>query len=143
MIAFPTARIPVHLPVLALLVAAMGALAQNASAQAVRTEPNVRSGPILARATAENPEVVRHLTGLAKIESDLQPGLPFLKDGLARPEGSHFGHARAETYPEIRDGLVAAGVTDFETLLVASEARGDERTVMAPYTGAIAALMQA
>lgn len=98
---------------------------------------------VLAETTATNPETVRLLAGLGKIESDLQLGMLFMQDGLTNPEGSHFTHPRAETVPEIKDGLAAAGVEDFEPLLVALEGGGDAAAVTANYQAVIAALMQA
>lgn len=115
----------------------------SVSAQAVRLQALWVPGPTLAEAPASNPEIVRLLSGLAKIESDLQLGLLFLKDGLTNPEGSHFTHPRAETFPEIKDGLAAAGVADLEPLLVALETGGSEEAVLAAYADATAALMQA
>lgn len=141
---FPwTTRCQVSCVALGVLSAALFALAPSADAQAFRVEIPVPTGPILAEATAGNPETVRLLTGLAKIESDLQLGLLFLKDGLVDPEGSHFTHPRIETLPALRDGLAAAGVADIEPFLVALEAGGDEDAVMSAFTAATGALMKA
>ena len=98
---------------------------------------------VLAETTATNPETVRLLAGLGKIESDLQLGMLFMQDGLTNPEGSHFTHPRAETVPEIKDGLAAAGVEDFEPLLVTLESGGDAAAVTANYQAVITALIHA
>jgi hypothetical protein len=117
--------------------------AGDGQAQVYRAELTQPVGPTLAQATLGSPETVRLLTGLAKIESDLQLGLLFLKDGLTNPEGSHFTHPMAETYPGIKDGLAAAGAADFAAQLVALEGGGSEETVMAAYSAAVLGLMQA
>lgn len=119
------------------------ASASVAAAQGFRVDTLHQPGPILAEATASSPETVHLLTALAKIESDLQLGLLFLADGLVHPEGSHFTHPRAETYPGIKDSLAAAGVADFEPLLLALEAGGEKDAVIASYTAAVGALMGA
>ena len=114
------------------------------SAQAFRSEMLGPSMLVKVQASAStNPETVRLLTGLAKIESDLQLGMLSLQDGLPHPEGSHFTHPRAETWPEIRDGLAKAGVADFEAQLQALEAGGGKDAVLSAYKDAIKALMQA
>ena len=114
-----------------------------ASAQAFRSDGLAVPGPIRVQATAEAVDTVALLAGLAKIESDLQLGLLFVVDGLTNPEGSHFTHPLAETFPAIRDGLAAAGVPDLEPLLSALEAGGDKDAVMAAYKAATAGLMEA
>ncbi len=138
-----------HLPAKRSGIAALACLlvlsSTAVSAQAFRMESlgSARPGPVLVQAAPENAETVRLLSGLAKIESDLQLGLLFLADGLQNPEGSHFFHPRRETYPGLRDGLIAAGIEDFEPLLVALEAGGDKAAVMQSYTAVIGSLMQA
>lgn len=128
---------------LCLLSIGLFAAVSPAHTQVFRVHLQQPQGPILAEATATSPETVRLLTGLAKIESDLQLGLLFFADGLSNPEGSHFTHPMAETYPGIKDGLAAAGVADFSAQLVALEGGGSKEAVMAAYTAATAALMQA
>lgn len=127
----------------AILVASGLALAPAVSAQAFRTELLGQPTLVRVQAQAANPETVRLLSGLAKIESDLQLGMLFLMDGLTNPEGSHFTHPRAETWPEIKDALLAAGVADFEALLQKLEAGGEQEAVVDAYTEVIAALMHA
>ena len=118
------------------------ALAQAFRAEALQT-PAVAAGPLLVEGTKPSGEVIALLSGLAKIESDLQLGMLFLADGLTNPEGSHFGHPRAETYPALKDALARAGIVDFEAQLVTLEAGGDSATVTTAYTEAIAAIMGA
>lgn len=125
------------------IVSLVSLAAGSVQAQAFRSEGLALPGPVLVEGTAEGPELVALLAGLAKIESDLQLGLLFMVDGLSSPEGSHFSHPLAETYPAIKDGLAAAGVKDLEPLLAALEAGGDKDTVMAAYKAATAGLMEA
>lgn len=117
--------------------------ASSATAQGFRVETLGQPGPILAQAAATSDETVRLLTGLAKIQSDLMLGLLFLQDGMTSSEGSHFSHPRAETYPALKDGLIAAGVADLEPLLATLEAGGDKATVLSAYAEANAAVMLA
>jgi hypothetical protein len=117
--------------------------ATTATAQGFRVEVLGKPGPILAQATAPSEETVRLLTGLAKIQSDLMLGLLFLQDGMVSAEGSHFSHPRAETYPGLKDGLIAVGIADFEPQLIALEAGGSKETVLAAYAAANGAVMQA
>ena len=49
------------------------------------------------------------------------------QDGLTHPEGSHFARPRATVWPEIRDGLAAAGIADIEPLLLTLERRAQSR----------------
>jgi len=137
-------RVPMSVVPLGLICAALVILPPAAEAQALRAESiGQPSGPNVVRAPAESHETVRLLTGLAKIESDLKLGMLILKDGMKSPEGAIFTQPRAETYPEIRDGLAAVGVTDFEPLLIALEAAGDRKTAMLAYSAAIRAVMLA
>lgn len=101
--------------------------------------------PLLSPAQAETAvsDKVGLLTGLAKIESDLKLGMLFLKDGLTATDGSHFTHPRAETWPFIKDGLAAAGIADFENLLVTLEAGGDKATVVAALKAVLGAVGEA
>ncbi|OYX26468.1 MAG: hypothetical protein B7Z10_03180 [Rhodobacterales bacterium 32-66-7] len=119
------------------------ALAGPASAQMLHTEALVPPGPDLVEGEVRNLDTVLLLTGLAKIESDLQLGLLFLSDGLTSAEGSHFSRPRAETLPAIRDSLIKAGVADLEPLLLALEAAADSAAVDAAYKDAVGAIMMA
>ena len=119
------------------------ALTSPVSAQVVRSVIPVQPVVILAEASATNPETVRLLTALGKVESDLQLGMLFMQDGLTNPEGSHFTHPRNETIPGIKDGLAAAGVADIEPLLVTLEGGGDAATVTTNYQAVITALAMA
>lgn len=129
------------------IAAMLSVLCSAAGAQAFRAEIMVHSGQarglVLVEGTESNPEIIPLLTGLAKMESDLQLGMLFLQDGLSNPEGSHFTHPRVETYPNIKDGLIKAGIADFEAQLIALEAGGDRATVTAAYTEALTAIMGA
>lgn len=118
-------------------------LANGAYAQAFRSDVLAIPGVVSVEAQASNPETVRLLTGLAKIESDLQLGMLFLRDGMTSLEGSHFTDPRKETLPEIKEGLSAAGVEDFQRLLLELEAGGDKQTVTKSYGEVIAAVMMA
>ena len=127
-----------------LLAAALAlSVAGSVHAQAFRSDALAVPGVTLIEGTAQSAEIVTLLAGLAKIESDLQLGLLFMVDGLTNPEGSHFTHPLAETYPAIKDGLAAAGVADLQPLLAALEAGGDQETVMAAHKAATAGLMEA
>ncbi len=143
----PTTFHRLSLPPALVLATALALTGADTSAQAFRADlplhPGTLAGPVLVEGEVSNPEVVPLLTGLAKIESDLQLGMLFLADGLTNPSGSHFTHPRAETYPMIKDGLAKAGIADFEAQLVALEAGGDSATVTAAYTAAVAAIMGA
>jgi hypothetical protein len=118
-------------------------LAPGGHAQIDRPKAVIEPALILAEASATNPETVRLLAALGKIESDLQLGMLFMQDGLTASEGSHFAHPRVETFPGIKDGLAAAGVADIEPLLAALEAGGDAATVTANYQAVITAIMMA
>ena len=131
-------------PTLRLAIAALlAATGTTAGAFVFHPAQPVLQAPGLVEIKVEAGDVVGLLSGLAKIESDLQLGMLFMTDGLTNPEGSHFTHPRAETYPEIKDALIAAGIADFEPQLIALEAGGDQAVVTAAYTDAIAALMGA
>lgn len=118
-------------------------LAPMGHAQIDLMKPAIQPQLIPAQAAATNPETVRILAALGKIESDLQLGMLFLQDGLTNPEGSHFAHPRMETLPGIKDGLAAAGAADLEPLLVALEAGGDAATVAGNYQAVITEIMMA
>jgi hypothetical protein len=111
--------------VLAILVATT---ATTAPAQVFRT--GVILSPMSAATPAEaaTAETVRLLTGLAKIEADLQLGLLYQHEGLTHPKGSPFTWPRAETWPAIKDGIIAAGAADLEPLLAQLETNGDAAT---------------
>jgi hypothetical protein len=114
-----------------------------APAQGFRVDLLAPPGPILTQAAVSPEETVRLLTGLAKIQSDMILGLLFLQDGISSTGGSHFSAPRAETYPGLKDGLLAAGAVDFEPQLIALEAGGDKEAVLAAYAAANVAVIQA
>ncbi len=118
-------------------------LATTGHAQIDRMKPKVEPALILAQAAATDPETVRILAALAKIESDLNLGMLFMQDGLTNPEGSHFAHPRAETLPGIAAGLAAAGAQDLEPLLLALEGGGDAATVTSNFQAVITGIMLA
>lgn len=118
-------------------------LTSVASAQVFRFEVLGPATVVRAQAAASNPETVRLLLGLAKIESDLQLGMLFLQEGLANPEGSHFSHPRVETWPGIKEGVIAAGGPDLEGILQKLEGGGGKDAVLANYTAALGAVMKA
>lgn len=115
----------------------------GADAQALRSETLILPGPVTVQAEAVREETVRLLTGLALIESRLNAGLLFLQDGLTHPEGSHFLRALTVTYPEIKDGLLAAGIADLEPLLAALTTDHDIALINADYTLALTAVLKA
>lgn len=119
------------------------ALTSAALAQVYRTEIVTSRMVIRVEGEAPSADTVMLLASLGKIESDLQLGMLFLVDGLVNPEGSHFTHPRIETYPLIKEKLVAAGVADFEGLLETLESGGDAATVTAAYTDVVTTLAQA
>lgn len=118
-------------------------LAGGVSAQTINTETLIFPGPDLVEGEVRNLDTVLLLTGLAKIESDLQLGLLFLTDGMVSAEGSHFSRPRAETLPAIQDALVKAGVPDLEPLLMALEEAADSIAVESAYKEAVGAIMMA
>lgn len=115
----------------------------GANAQALRSETLILPGPVTVQAEAVREETVRLLTGLAFIENKLNAGLLFLQDGLAHPEGSHFMRALTVTYPEIKEGLLAAGIADLEPLLAALVNDHDIVSIKKDYTLALAAVLKA
>lgn len=119
------------------------ALASVATAQVYRAEILHTPTVIRVEGEAQSADTVMLLASLGKIESDLQLGMLFLVDGLVNPDGSHFTHPRIETYPMIKDQLIAAGVADFEGLLEKLEGGGDSATVTAAYTDVVTALAKA
>ena len=118
-------------------------LATTGHAQIDRMKPKAEPPLVLAQAAATDPETVRILAALAKIESDLNLGMLFMQDGLTNPEGSHFAHPRAETLPGIAAGLAAAGAQDLEPLLLTLEGGGDAATVTANFQAVITGIMLA
>jgi len=128
-----------------LLLASVMALpfADIAGAQALYTEPLLLAEPVEVEGEVRNLDTVVLLTGMAKIESDLQLGLLFLTDGMVSAEGSHFSRPRAETLPGIKDALNKAGVADLEPVLKALEAGGDSVAVEAAYKDAVGAIIMA
>lgn len=117
-----------NLPLTVALTASV-ALALPATAQAFRTEALTAPTATLVEGEAANAEIVLLLTGLAAIERDMMLGMLFLQDGLTSTVGSHFTHPRQETWPNIKDGLAAAGIADFEALLVTLEGATDKAAV--------------
>lgn len=99
------------------------------TAQIVRNVIPVETEILQVEGTVENAETVALLSGLAAIERDMMLGMLFLQDGLTSTVGSHFTHPRKETWPGIKDGLAAAGVADFEPLLVTLETETDKEAV--------------
>lgn len=138
-----TARHYLRTAGLTAIVSVVVATGTVASAQGFRIDFLAMSPVIRVQGDEMRPETVRLLSGLAKIESDLLLGNLFAHDGLSNPEGSHFTHPRKETYPEIKEGLVAAGVPDFEEALMALEAGGDAEAVMAAFKHAEEAIVHA
>lgn len=118
-------------------------LASAAPGQVFRSETLLPQGPVLAEGEVRNLDTVPLLTGLAKIESDLQLGLLFLADGLVSAEGSHFARPRVETLPGIKDALAKAGVADLEPFLIALEGAADAVAVEAAYKDAVGAIVVA
>ena len=115
----------------------------TAGAQVYRSDLLLPRTVILAEGAVSNPETVRLLAGLASIERDMMLGMLFLQDGLTSTIGSHFTHPRVETWPGLKDGLVAAGVADFENLLIAVEQATDKDAVTKAYTEANTAVLLA
>lgn len=111
--------------------------AQTAVARVYLSKPMVDPLLIAVEGATTNVETVRLLAGLGQIESDLQLGM-LLQSG--RPGGSYFARPLQETYPSIKDGLVAAGVPDFQNLLEALEAASSSEEVSTAYVGVIVAL---
>lgn len=120
-------------------------VALPAMAQALRFDLD---GPVSltlveADAEASSPETVRLLVGLGKIKADLQLGLLFLEDGLTNPKGSHFAHPMEAVWPEIKDGLLAAGAADLEPTLRKLAAGGGKEEVSAAMHEAEGAILKA
>ena len=116
------------------------ATATSVSASLFHSTATVKPVLVQAEVAANDPETVRLLAGLARIESELQLGNLLLQLGQADAESSDFADPRAETLPGIKDGLAAAGVADLEPLLQALEAGGDAATVTANYQKVITGL---
>lgn len=127
----------------ALTVSSVLCLALPSLAQINQMAPAPKPAISLVEAISTNPETVRILAALGKIESDLTLGMLFMQDGLTNPEGSHFAHPRIETLPAIKDGLSAAGIEDMEPLLVTLEGGGDAATVTENFQNVITAIMLA
>lgn len=126
------------------VVIALGlALTSPLSAQALRTDGPTSPAAILVEGEAAKVETVVMLTGLAAIERDMMLGILFLNDGLVSTVGSHFTHARQESLPLIKDGLAAAGIADFEPLLVALEGATDDDAVKAAEQAVMTAVLKA
>jgi len=117
--------------------------AGTASAQALRTENLSAPTEVLVEGEASNAETVFLLNGLGIIERDLMLGMLFLQDGLTSTVGSHFTHPRKETWPLIKDGLAAAGIADFEGLLVTLEGETDPVAINEAHVAVVAAVIMA
>jgi hypothetical protein len=117
----------------ALALAASILFAPVVQAQGFRPEMLGRHAVVEIRIEASSVEIVKLLAGIGEIRADLQLGLLFLEESLARPEGSHFADPRADIWPKIKDGILAAGGEDIEPLLLTLESAADRDAVMAAY----------
>lgn len=108
-------------------------LASAGSTQTMRSAFPVAPIVTLAEGEVASADTVSLLVGLSAIERDMMLGMLFLQDGLTSTVGSHFTHPRQETWPNIKDGLAAAGIADFEPLLVTLETETDKAAVTAAY----------
>lgn len=138
------ARVGLRASCLALAASAGLAMAERASAQTFRLGAlGGQAAMIPVQAEASNPETVRLLIGLSKIRADLQLGMLALGDGLTLAEGSPFARPRKDIWPGIKDGLLAAGVPDFEPVLQNLEQGGGKEAVTAAYHEAEGAILKA
>lgn len=123
--------------------AALFVLAPVAQAQAFRSGFPAQTMIFKAGGEAATPETVRLLHGLAKIESDIRLGMLFAVDHVKDPGGSHLSDPHEEIWPDIRDGLLAAGAADFDALLVQLEEAKDEAAVLAVGSEVLFAIVKA
>lgn len=133
-------------PAAAILLAglAFAGVGTEANAQGLRfVSPAPSAQVVLIEAEAANADTVQLILGISKIRADLQLGMLFLQDGLTHPEGSHFARPRATVWPEIRDGLAAAGIADIEPLLLTLEQSTTADAATAAFRDAEAALLKA
>lgn len=126
-------------PLALVLLAALG-LTTPALSQAVRVAPPAMPLVVQAEAETANPETVRLLVGLGLMRADLQLGMLALGEGSA---AAHFSRPRAEVWPGLQDGMLAAGVPDLEPVLQKLEAGGSKDAVREAYIAAEAALLRA
>lgn len=126
------------------LVAACGlAFPSQALAQGMSPAAPDQRMMIQVEAQLSNSETVRLLIGLGRIKAELRLGMLFMSDGMTNPEGSHFSMPRKAVWPDIKDGLAAAGVPDLEPLLTKLEAGGGKDAVKAAFHDAESAILKA
>jgi hypothetical protein len=125
---------------------AMGAIsvfAPIAQAQAFRPAVLGQSTVIKVEGEAASDAKVQLLHGLAKIESDVRLGMLFAHDHVKDPSGSHLSDPHEEIWPQIKDGLLAAGATDFDALLQQLAKAEGEKEVLTLGSEVIKAIVKA
>jgi hypothetical protein len=111
-------------------------LAFAATASTAHTLPMVPSPlarGILIEAEAANADKVDQLVALAAIQSDLQLGLLFLQESGVEAAAPFLAHPGTETWPAIKDSILAAGGTDLTPLFAELQQGGDAGKVYESY----------
>lgn len=94
--------------------------------------PTPPAQAIEVQAEAANTGKVDQLVALAAIQSDLQLGLLFLQESGAEAAAPFLARPGAETWPTIKDSIMAAGGTDMGPLLAQLQG-GDAAAVYEGY----------
>jgi hypothetical protein len=95
--------------------------------------PSPPTGAAVIQAEASNVAKVDQLIALATIQSDLQLGLLFLQESGAPAAAPFLARPATETWPAIKDGIVAAGGTDLGPLLATLQAGSDSAAIYESY----------
>jgi hypothetical protein len=93
--------------------------------------PKAQGG--LIEVEAANADKVDQLVALAAIQSDLQLGLLFVQESGVAAAAPYLARPTADTWPAIKDGILAAGGTDLGPLLAAMQAGADVAVVYESY----------
>lgn len=110
-----------------------------ASGQAFRSEVLGRTDRIEVRIEASSSETVRLLAGILEIRGDLQLGLLAKQAGQSAP---HIVDARTIVWPQFREGLMAAGMSDIDPLLQALEEASEKEAIAAAFADVESALLK-
>ena len=124
-------------------VALGSAMGSAAFAQGVRLTAPIRPALAVIPAEAASADKVALLHGLALIESDVRLALLFARDGAPGGDAAHGTHPIQQTWPAVKDGLIAAGAQDLGPVLEQLAAAKGEQSIRAAGRDALTALFKA
>lgn len=120
-----------------------GAFGTGAQAQIVLPKFTPSSPAFAVEVEATTSDKVALLHGLALIESDVHLGLLFAVEHMADPTGSHLSDPINTTWPEVKDGFLAAGIEDFSGLLQQLADAKDDKAIRAAGSEVLKAVVKA